>query len=42
MVKNSILIACIVLLLSACSAKEFETGIHQAGEDLEKLFEVRE
>jgi len=42
MIKNSVLISLCVFAFSACSAKEFETGVHHAGKDIEKLFEVRE
>ena len=42
MIRNSFFLGLVVLILSSCSVKEFETGVHHAGKDVIKLFEVRE
>jgi hypothetical protein len=41
-VKNTALIIGLVLIFSGCSAKEFEKGANDIGDDISKLFEVRE
>lgn len=40
--KNVMLIIGLVLIFSGCSAKEFEKGANDIGNDISKLFEVRE
>ena len=40
--KNVMLIIGLALLVSGCSAKEFEEGANGIGDDISKLFEVRE
>jgi len=42
MILNSVLLSLCLLAFSACSAKEIESGVHDADEDIKKLFEVRE
>ncbi len=40
--KNIMLAAGLFVILSGCSAKEFEKGANDIGDDISKLFEVRE
>ena len=41
-IKNIIAVAALVLVFSGCSAKEFKEGANGIGNDISKLFEVRE
>ena len=40
--KNMVLVIGLVTLFSGCSAKEFKEGANDIGNDISKLFEVRE
>jgi len=40
--KNIVAVFGLVLVFSGCSAKEFNEGANDIGNDISKLFEVRE
>ena len=40
--RNMVLATFVVLVFSGCSAKEFEEGANDIGNDISKIFEVRE
>lgn len=39
--KNIVLVVGFILAFSGCSAKEFEEGANDIGNDISKVFEVR-
>ena len=40
--KNIVVVVGLVLVFNGCSAKEFKEGANGIGNDISKLFEVRE
>ena len=40
--KNIVLVVGLALVFSGCSAKEFKKGANDIGNDISKIFEVRE